>query len=165
MKLSKRSVAILKMFNLRITWQLHYSLSPDKWRERIFYFEWYTVNCPGYAHFKLFRFLLIRKTDYIQAIIAMQCILCESKIQQRISPLSDRLNLDFYKHEEKTWTGFFGFSRLNLSILNFRKAYLTQIYWMLDLKSANLKIYLVYTFIVVNSHTFSDSLLSLKDFK
>lgn len=130
-----------------------------------FCFERYTVNCPGYVHFKLFRFLLVRKTNYIQAIIAMQYILCESKIRQRISPVSDRLNLDFYKHEEKTWTVFFRFSRLNLSILNFKKAYLTQIYWMLGLKSVNLKLCLVYTYIVLNSHTFFYSLLSLKDFK
>lgn len=140
-------------------WQLHYSLSPDQWRGRIFYFEWCTVNCPGYAHFKLFRFLLIRKTNYIQAIMTMQYVLCESKIRQRISPVSNRLNLDFlwrrnreYKNMRKKFFFFFlkkrlelnCFFRLNLSTLNFRKR-LTEIYWKLDLESENLKLWLIYS--------------------
>lgn len=45
----------------------------------------------------------------------MQYILCESKIRQRVSPVSGRLKLYFYKLEEKLELFF----RLNLSIQHF----------------------------------------------
>lgn len=60
--------------------------------------EWCSVKCPT-LEVVWISGISIRKTNLIQAVKAVQYVRCESKIRQRMSPVSSRLNLDFYKCE------------------------------------------------------------------